>query len=97
MSSFILWKEEIMNIGQIFNEPCQKYSLTLEEVQKNRAELERSKRYLKYIFDYAPVGYVILNNDGFIRDANITALAYFGYEKEFFLDFQLKNFITADT
>jgi len=71
--------------------------MQVEELQKNRAELERSKRYLKYIFDYAPVGYVILNNDGFIRDANVTALAYFGYEKEFFLDFQLKNFITADT
>ncbi|MBF0452968.1 MAG: PAS domain S-box protein [Candidatus Magnetomorum sp.] len=71
--------------------------MQVEELQQNRAALEKNKKYLKYLFDYAPIGYIALNNDGYIQDANITALAYFGYKKELFMEHRLQNFITADT
>ena len=49
------------------------------------------------MFDYAPVGYLVLDNRGNISDANITAISYFGYERELLLEYRLQQFITADT
>jgi histidine kinase len=71
--------------------------MQVEELQQNRAALEKNKAYLNYLFAYAPVGYIVLDNQGYISDANITAISYFGYEKELLKEYRLQHFITADT
>ncbi|KPA18106.1 PAS/PAC sensor signal transduction histidine kinase [Candidatus Magnetomorum sp. HK-1] len=71
--------------------------MQVEELQQNRTELEKNKKYLKFLFDYAPIGYIVLNKDGYILDANFAALSYFEYEKDLFMEYRLQSFVTADT
>jgi len=71
--------------------------MQVEELQQNRTSLEQNKAYLNYLFEYAPVGYIVLDNQGYIKDANMTAISYFGYDKDLLKEYKFQQFITADT
>ncbi|MBD3291268.1 PAS domain S-box protein, partial [candidate division KSB1 bacterium] len=52
-----------------------------EELRRTQEELERTRNSYLDLFEHAPVGYLLLNADGTIRDANLTAAKLFGRER----------------
>ncbi len=52
-----------------------------EELRRARHDLEESQRSYADLFDFAPVGYLVLNDDGVIRSANFTAARLLGRDK----------------
>ena len=65
-------------------------------LQEYNQEMEESKKHYATVIDYSPVGYVLLNEQGVITDANLTVAAMLGLEKEkmvglFFTDLVAKQ------
>ena len=52
-----------------------------DELQRTHAELEQSRTAYADLFDFAPVGYVVLNPDGMIEEANLTAATMLQIER----------------
>ncbi|MFI3155084.1 MAG: EAL domain-containing protein [Methylococcaceae bacterium] len=67
-----------------------------EELQRARAALEAShSRYLN-LYDFAPVGYLTLNADGEIIEANLTAADLLGAERHTLLNRHFSAWITQE-
>ena len=67
-----------------------------EELQRARAALEIShSRYLN-LYDFAPVGYLTLNADGEIIEANLTAADLLGAERNTLLNHHFSAWITPE-
>ncbi len=58
--------------------------------------LRESEIKYRELFENAPVGYLILDENGVILDANETALKRFGYSKEEFLQRNIKEFVPPE-
>ena len=71
--------------------------MQVEELQKNQLLLEKNKHYLKYLFDKAPIGYVVMNQEGWILELNDMGLAYFGQHRDLLKNYRLQDFISANT
>jgi PAS domain S-box-containing protein len=52
-----------------------------EELLKSQAELTRSRDVYAELYDFAPVGYLIVDSDSRITDANFTAATLLGAER----------------
>jgi chemotaxis family two-component system sensor kinase Cph1 len=52
-----------------------------EELRKTQAQIEDSRSQYADLYDFAPVGYVTLNEQGLIREANLTAATLLGTER----------------
>lgn len=64
-----------------------------EELRRTQQELAISrKRYMEF-FDFAPVGYCILDEAGFIAETNFTALTLFGLERNALIKKTFTSFI----
>ncbi len=71
-------------------------SLPVEELCRIIHELEMSRdRYLDF-YDLAPVGYITLNIDGFIEEANPAAAAMLGVSRDFMSGKAFAGFIEPD-
>ncbi len=81
---------EELNIYQI------ELELQNEELQQVRDRLETAQTYLESIFSQAPVGYLVLSEDGLIRKINNMAAAYFGLEKPVLIGQRLQSFVPHD-
>jgi len=66
-----------------------------EELRRSQEELGASRAKYFELFDRAPVGYVTLDHTGMIRDANLTAAALLGAERERLARKPLGTFICA--
>ncbi len=53
-----------------------------EEMHRVRCELEAAQRLNKELYDHAPVGYLTVDATDRIRQANLTACALFGVDRE---------------
>lgn len=51
-------------------------------LQEYNREMEDSRKHYATVIDYSPVGYVLLNEQGVVTDANLTIAAMLGLEKE---------------
>jgi PAS domain S-box-containing protein len=49
-----------------------------EELRNTQQELEQAKQKYVDLFDFAPIGYVILDKEGVIREANLTLASMLG-------------------
>ncbi len=52
-----------------------------EELTRVRAELEETLEKYKDLYDFAPVGYILLGEDGSIRQINLAGASLLGLER----------------
>lgn len=65
-----------------------------EELRRAQLELAESRDLYADLYEFAPVGYVTLNQAGKIVAANLTAAAMLGVERNELLASKLSNFVT---
>jgi diguanylate cyclase (GGDEF)-like protein/PAS domain S-box-containing protein len=66
-----------------------------EELRLIQQALEGSRMRYFELYDFAPVGYVTLSPEGFIRQANLAAARILGLPREELIDLPLTRFIQA--
>ncbi len=64
-----------------------------EALREARAELERSRDRYADLYDFAPVGYLTLDERGIIREVNLTACAMLGRERKRLVGHPLVGFV----
>src|SRR5262245_6228631 len=67
-----------------------------EELLRARAEAETALERYMQIFDFAPVGYVLLDATGAIRNLNLAASRLLGLERLNALDRRFARFVTTE-
>jgi len=66
-----------------------------EELQQARLDLERSLIQYTDLYDFAPVGYITLDQSGVILNVNLTGSRMLGMERSRIVNQHLNNFILA--
>jgi len=67
-----------------------------EELRASRQSLEESRNRYADLYDGAPLGYVTLDGDGWIREANLTAAAMFHSDRAALVGRRLSSYIAAE-
>ncbi len=67
-----------------------------DELRLSEARLEESRSRYADLYDFAPVGYLTLDERGAIVEANLTAATMLGRERSKLLNFYLAYFLTDD-
>lgn len=67
-----------------------------EELRKAQIELEKSQARFKDLYDYAPVGYVTVNEEGLIQETNVTASNLLGFMRMAMVKQPLSDFILPE-
>ena len=68
----------------------------IEELQKTQQDLLESRNYYARIYEYAPVGFMVLNKKGDIVEANMAAAFLLNCSRSSLLDTPLATFIHPD-
>jgi PAS domain S-box-containing protein len=68
-----------------------------EELRRVQLELEESRDRFARLYDSAPVGYLTLNAEGVIREANLTAASLLGLERHALVKQKFSRFIAPDS
>jgi PAS domain S-box-containing protein len=66
-----------------------------DELRKAQAELEESRTRYADLFDFAPVGYVVLDREGMVVEANLTAASLLGRERRRLIDQPLTRLVAS--
>ncbi|MFA6291157.1 MAG: ATP-binding protein [Victivallales bacterium] len=91
-----LTKKEIAELVQELGIYQIELEMQNEELRRAQAELESSNQKYSDLYDFAPVGYFILNKDGVILDANLTGTTLLGVEKSRMIGKHLSNYVNKD-
>ena len=67
-----------------------------EDLRLSEASLEESRSRYADLYDFAPVGYLTLDEQGAIVEANLTAATMLGRERSKLLNFYFAYFLTDD-
>ena len=67
-----------------------------EELRKAQMELEKSSNRYQDLFDFAPVGYFVLDKKGLIRKVNLTGADLLGAERSNLIKTKFSGFISRD-
>lgn len=67
-----------------------------EELRRSQLELEKSQDRFSRLFDMAPIGYVILDRNGFVRDANQRILDLLGQTRDDLLRRPFSRFVSLE-
>ena len=68
-----------------------------EELQRAQMELEAARNRYSDLYEFAPVGYITVSEQGLILEANFTSNALLGVNKSFMIGKPFTRFITSDT
>lgn len=68
-----------------------------DELQQARLELEKSLTRYTDLYDFAPVGYITLDQNGVILNVNLTGSRMLGIERSRIVNQHLENFIVASS
>ncbi|MBT6230895.1 MAG: PAS domain-containing protein, partial [Candidatus Scalindua sp.] len=67
-----------------------------EELRKSQQELEDSRDKYSRLYDFAPIGYFTISDDGVIMEANLTGAKMLGVERSHLINKPLCVFIVKD-
>jgi len=67
-----------------------------EELRRAQAALEASRARYEDLYDFAPVGYITLNEEGVALTANLAAIALLGVARDSLVGSKLSRFIHKD-
>ena len=67
-----------------------------EELRRAQMELEAQRNKYSDLYDFAPVGYFTISDQGMITEANQTAASLLGVERRFLIGKPFSRFITRD-
>ncbi len=68
-----------------------------EELRIARRELERERERYAELFESAPVGYLVLDSNGTVREVNLTAMEMLGLDRGRVIGRQLSRFVSPGT
>jgi PAS domain S-box-containing protein len=68
-----------------------------EELQRAQMELEAARNRYSDLYEFAPVGYITVSEEGLILEANFTSNTLLGVEKSLMIGKPFTRFITSDT
>ncbi len=66
-------------------------------LEQAQAEAEEAYRQYTDLYDFAPVGYFTLKQDGSILEVNLAGASLLGMERGKLIDSQLKSFVSAES
>jgi PAS domain S-box-containing protein len=67
-----------------------------EELRRAQIELEDSRNKYFDLFDLAPIGYLVLNQEGLIQEVNLTAADLLGFDRRYLINRGFSQFIAPD-
>jgi PAS domain S-box-containing protein len=67
-----------------------------EELSRVQLELRRSRDSYSFLYDFAPVGYITVNAQGQILEANLTAATILGADRQALLRRNFSNFVARE-
>ena len=67
-----------------------------EELRRTQIELEDSRNKYFDLFDLAPIGYLVLNQEGLIQEVNLTAADLLGFDRRYLIKRGFSQFIAPD-
>jgi PAS domain S-box-containing protein len=68
-----------------------------DELHRIQEELEISRERFVELFDFAPIGYVMLGEDGKIREANLTAAKLLEWNRSELMNLSFERFICPES
>jgi PAS domain-containing protein len=68
-----------------------------EELRISRVELEATLNRQVQLYDFAPMGYLTVTDDGVLRELNLTGAALLGLSRDFLRGRSLESFLSADS
>lgn len=68
-----------------------------EELRQAQVELAQSRDRYSELYEFAPVGYLTLNKDGRILEANLMAATMLGVERQYLLQSNLTRFVARQS
>lgn len=92
-------EEDVQDIKELLHQ-LQVYQIELElqneELVTTRAELEASRnKYIK-LFDFAPIGYFIFDQEGLLRDANLYGASLLGVDRNYLQNKPFIAYVSSD-
>ncbi|HXX68546.1 MAG TPA: PAS-domain containing protein, partial [Polyangiaceae bacterium] len=67
-----------------------------EELRSSQQELEKALERYTRLFDFAPLGYVVLDSSGIVREANLEAARALGRERSLLVGQRFTTFIKSE-
>ncbi|NDJ75415.1 MAG: PAS domain-containing protein [Chloroflexi bacterium] len=67
-----------------------------EELRTAQHELEQSRRQYRDLYEFAPVGYLMLDHDGVITEINLTGISMLGRDRNRILGRPLMHFVVGN-
>jgi PAS domain S-box-containing protein len=102
----LITKKDVVNSQLAFEDPAklihelQTFQIELElqnnELRSSQQELMRSKKSYTELYDFAPVGYITLNDKGLILNANLTMAYMLSAEKSSLINQLLSAYIFSE-
>ena len=87
--------EDVQKLVHELQEHQVEQEMQNDELRRAQVELEAARDRFTELYDFAPVGYLTLNEAGVIQQANLTVAGLLGVSRERLISKKLTDFLTA--